>query len=146
MIDKADFYHGAALAMAFNDSRCIDIARCPPGYLINDSVLAILKYTTKNGSPWLFTFTAEDVTRLQHCPDGVDRAVMVLVCGGDGICTISAETALSLLEGAAGGIGVRRKFHGWYRVSGPAGKLEKKVALKRWPQILFEGEVDVDGQ
>lgn len=144
MIDKADFYHGAALATAFNDSRCIDIARCTPGYLVNDSVLALLKYTTKNGSPWQFTFSAEDVTRLQHCPDGVDRVVMVLVCGGDGICTISAETALLLLEGAPGGIGVRRKFHGWYRVSGPAGRLEKKVALKRWPQILFEGEEDVD--
>jgi hypothetical protein len=146
MIDKADFYHGAALATALTDSRCIDIARWPPGYLVNESVWVLLKYTTKGGSPWQFTFTAEDVARLEHCPDEADRVVQALVCGGDGICTISAETALELLEGAAGGVSVRRKFHGWYGVSGPAGKLEKKVAPRRWPQILFQNEEDPDEQ
>jgi len=75
MIDKADFYHGAALAMALNDVRCLDVARCPPGYLVNDQVLAIIKYTTKSRSPWQFTFTTEDLAKLQHCPDGVDRVV-----------------------------------------------------------------------
>ena len=97
MIDQTDFYHGAALATALGDSRCIDIARWPPGYLVNESVWVLLKYTTKGGSPWQFTFTTEDVARLQHCPDEADRVVMALVCGGDGICTISAGTALELL-------------------------------------------------
>ena len=140
MIDKADFYHGAALAMALDDSRCRDVAKCPPGYLVNDEVLAIVKYTTKNHSPWQFTFSTEDVARLQHCPDGVDRVVLALVCAGDGICTISAEAACALLEDAAASIGVRRKFRGWYGVTGPAGKLENKVAVKRWPEILFQRE------
>lgn len=140
MIDQTDFYHGAALAMALNDSRCIDIARWPPGYLINDSVWALVKYTTKGGSPWQFTFTAEDIARLQHCPDGVDRVVLGLVCGGDGVCSISAESTLDLLDHAAGAISVRRKFHAWYGVSGPTGTLERKVPPKRWPEILFHRE------
>jgi hypothetical protein len=142
MIDQTDFYHGAALATALNDPRCIDIARCPPGYLVNDSVLVLIKYTTKHGTPWQFTFTEEDVARLRHCPDGADRVVLALVCGGDGICTISAETVLVLLEDAPGGIAARRKFHSWYGVSGPAGKLEKKVAPRRWPEILFQEKED----
>ena len=146
MIDQTDFYHGAALATAFNDPRCVDIARWSPGYLVNDAVWALLKYTTKSGTPWQFTFTAEDIARLQHCPDEAERVVMGLVCGGDGICTVSAETALLLLEDAPGAIGVRRKFHGWYGVSGPAGKLVKKVAPRRWPQILFQSEEDLDEQ
>ena len=91
MIDKADFYHGAALAKALDDPRCIEVVRCPPGYLVNDTVLALIKYTTKNHSPWQFTFTAEDVARLQHCPDGVDRVILALVCASDGICAISGS-------------------------------------------------------
>lgn len=142
MIDKADYYHGAALATALHDARCIDVARWPPGYLVNDSVLAIVKYTTKAGSPWQFTFTTEDVTRLQHCPDGVERVVIALVCGGDGICAVSADAACALLDDAAGAISIRRKFRGWYGISGPAGRLEAKVAQKRWPDILFRLEVD----
>lgn len=144
MIDKADFYHGAALAMALDDSRCKDVAKCPPGYLVNDDVLAIVKYTTKNHSPWQFTFSTEDIARLQHCPDGVDRVVLALVCAGDGICAISAEAACALLEDAAAWISVKRKFRGWYGVSGPAGRLETKVAIKRWPEILFQDEEDSD--
>ena len=144
MIDKADFYHGAALATALHDSRCLDIARWPPGYLINDSVWALLKYTTKAGTPWQFTFTAEDVARLQHCPDGAERVVLALVCGGDGICTFSAETACALLDDAAGGLSVRRKYRSWYGISGPAGRLETKVALRRWPEILFQDEESPD--
>jgi hypothetical protein len=140
MIDKADFYHGAALAMALDDSRCVDIAACPPGYLVNNEVLALIKYTTKGHSPWQFTFTMEDVARLQHCPDGIQKVVLALVCGGDGICTISAETACTLLDGSAAWIAVRRKFHGWYSINGPVGTLEKKIAVKRWPEILFKSE------
>ena len=146
MIDKADFYHGAALAAALHDIRCLDIARWPPGYLVNDSVLALVKYTTKGGSPWQFTFTTEDVARLEHCPDGVTRVVIALVCGGDGICTLSAETACALLDRAAGGLSVRRKFRGWYGVSGSAGRLETKVSQRRWPEILFQDEEDLDEQ
>lgn len=144
LIDKADFYHGAALAAALDDSRCVDIAGCPPGYLVNDAVLALIKYRTNGRSPWQFTFSAEDLARLQHCPDGVDRVVLALVCGGDGICAVSAETACSLLDGAAAWIAVRRKFRGWYGVSGPAGRLEKKVPLRRWPEILFQNEESLD--
>jgi hypothetical protein len=146
MIDKADFYHGAALAAALDDPRCVDIAGCPPGYLVNDSVLALVKYTTKGGSPWQFTFSAEDVARLQHCPDGVDRVVLALVCGGDGICTVSAETACSLLDESPAWIAIRRKFHGWYGVSGPVGNLGKKVPPRRWPEILFQDEESLDEQ
>jgi hypothetical protein len=137
MIDQTDFYHGAALAMALNDPRCIDIARWSPGYLVNDSVWVLLKYTTKGRSPWQFTFSTEDVARLQHTPDGADRVVQAFVCGGDGVCTISAESALELLGNAAGAISVRRKFHAWYGVGGPAGSLERKIAPKQWPEILF---------
>ena len=140
MIDKADFYHGAALAAALDDTRCIEVARYPPGYLVNDTTLALIKYTTKNYSPWQFTFSAEDVARLQHLPDGVDRVVLALVCAGDGICAISASVARALLEDAAAWIRVRRRFRGWYGVSGPAGILETKVAIKRWPEILFQDE------
>lgn len=82
MIDKADFYHGAALATALNDARFLDVARWPPGYLANDGVLALIKYTTKGGTPWQFTFSTEDVARLQHCPDGVDCVVQALVQTG----------------------------------------------------------------
>jgi hypothetical protein len=144
MIDKADFYHGAALATALDDARCIDIARWPPGYLVNDEVLALVKYTTKGGSPWQFTFSTEDVARLQHCPDGVDRVVLAMVCGGDGICTISAEAACKLLDETPAWIAVRRKFHGWYGISGPAGALESKVPPRRWPEILFQAEESLD--
>jgi hypothetical protein len=140
MIDKADFYHGAALAKALDDPRCVNVSRCPLGYLVNDAILALIKYTTKSHSPWQFTFSVEDVARLQHCPDRVDQVVLALVCGGDGICTISAESACVLLGNAPAWIAARRKFREWYGLSGPAGRMETKVAVSRWPEILFENE------
>lgn len=144
MIDKEDFYHGAALIAAVKDRRCSEVSNCGAGYLVNSSVLALIKYTTKGHSPWQFTFSAEDVARLQHCPDEVERVVLAMVCGGDGVCSIAADIACGLLESSAAALSVRRKFRGWYGVSGPAGKLEKKVAVRRWPEILFQSEESAD--
>lgn len=144
MIDKLDFYHGAALARAIDHDDCQSIRKLDSGYLVNDRTLAFIKYTTKGRSPWQFTFSNDEIVRIRHLPDGVKGVVLALVCGGDGICAIPAKMAIALLNGSAGSISVTRKFRGWYGVSGPVGRLVRKVALNQWPEIAFQEEDGLD--
>lgn len=140
MIEKLEFYHGAALVRVVEDPRCTGIARHPYGYRVNESRLVVIKYSTKAHSPWGFTFTAEDVSRLKAAAAEFGECLVALVCGGDGICALSWTDTAPLLGGSPGRIGAKRGFAGCYALSGPAGELKGKVAMNRWPAIIFDAE------
>jgi hypothetical protein len=138
MIDKAEFYHGAAIVLVVEDPRCRSIQKHESGFLVNEDRLLVLKYTTKAHSPWRFTVTSEDLKCVGQVVDDFERVVLGLVCGGDGVCGVRWESLKMLLAEDTGWIAAKRVFKGCYSVSGPHGTLGKKVALNRWPQILFE--------
>lgn len=138
MIEKLDFYHGAAIVKIVEDSRCRTICNSKFGYVVNGENLVFLKYTTKNHSPWAFTVSADDIRRLEDARELFGSRSVGFVCGGDGICSAPWESVTELLGGKPGWIAARRKFNGCYSVSGPTGTLARKVALNQWPAILFE--------
>ncbi len=138
MIDKQEYYHGAAMVRVLDDPRCREVRRHDIGYSVNGAALAFLKYSTKARSPWRFTFNAEEIRRLESGRDGT-RVVVGLVCGGDGICSVTWEEATSLLGSRAGWISVQRGFHERYAVAGPAEELARKIPRGRWPGIVFGG-------
>jgi hypothetical protein len=140
MIEKLEFYHGAALVRLIEDPRCTRIAKHACGYLVNKRRVVAIKYSTKAHSPWGFTFSQEDITRISAAEEKPDGCVVAFVCGGDGVCVLPWPTVASLLGNAPGRIGVRRGFAGCYAVTGPAGELKGKVAMNRWPAIVFDGE------
>ncbi len=140
MIEKLEFYHGAALLRLIEDDRCTSVGRSQFGYVVNGDRTVLLKYTTKAHSPWRFTVTGDDLTRFDLAALQVDRCVLALVCGGDGVCAVCWQTARALLDGAAGWLAAKRGFRGSYDFSGSAGRLSRKVPLSSWPAIVFEEE------
>lgn len=137
MIDKADFYHGAALVRVIEDTRCESIAKREPGYLVNGRIAVCIKYTSKTHSPWRFTLTADDIRSCAAAAAELTRCVVAFVCGGDGVCAVSWEQLSELVGPAPAWVVSRRAFKGCYSVSAANGTLERKVARRQWPGILF---------
>ena len=138
MIDKADFYHGAALVRVIEDARCESIARRELGYLVNGRAAVCVKYSTKARSPWQFTLTADEVDNCGSAAAEGRQCVVAFVCGGDGICAVPWHEVNGLIAGKAGaGISAKRAFNGCYSLTGPNGPLKRKVARNQWPGILF---------
>jgi hypothetical protein len=140
MIEKLEFYHGAALVRVIEDPRCKTIAKHACGYRVNDTRILAIKYSTKANSPWGFTFSQEDISRFSAANDEFGDCSLALVCGGDGVCALSWATVAELLAHAPGRIAAKRGFAGCYAVNGSAGSLKGKVAMNRWPAIVFEPE------
>lgn len=138
MIDETDFYHGAALALLLEDGRCRSVRKHASGYVANDNLFACFKYTTKKREPWGFSVTSADLTRFAALRAEYRYVCLGLICGGDGVCAISAPELEELLGGSPGWLSVRRPFHRRYSVSGVKGALDRKVPMQRWPSILFE--------
>ncbi|MEK6622390.1 MAG: hypothetical protein AABY74_10755 [Planctomycetota bacterium] len=138
MIDKQEFYHGAALVRLLDDDRCIEVKKHSTGYIINNDVMVLLKYSTRNRTPWRFTFTLDEMINIETLRKGENKIVIVLVCGGDGICAIYADELHTIMGDNPGWIAIRRNFKEQYGVAGPNGDLERKIAFQRWPAIVFE--------
>lgn len=140
MIDKQEFYHGAAVSRLLEDTRCQSIKKHDFGYVVNSEVFIFLKYRTKSRSPWNFGFDEEDLERIHSLVNCFKKIVIVLICGGDGICAILWRDAEKLLGNKAGWICARRKFNEQYGVTGSAGSLKGKVSLRQWPMIIFDSQ------
>jgi hypothetical protein len=138
MLDKTEYYHGAAIIRMLDDERCKSVKkRGSLGYIANDEIFIFLKYTTKARSPWGFTFDQEDVDRCTTMAHEYKGVVLGLICGGDGVCALHWPEARELLESKSGRIAVKRKYDQSYTVWGTAGALKGKIPVKRWPLLLF---------
>ena len=138
MIDKREFYHGVAVIRLLEDGRCQRVRRDESGYIVNDEIFVFLKYTTKQRSPWRFSFSDDEVQRLNVLAGRFQIIAVAMICGGDGICAVSWRETSDLLGNNAGWISAGRKFNEQYAVAGQAGKLSGKVSLGEWPSIIFE--------
>jgi hypothetical protein len=138
MIDRQDFYHGAALLKLVVDPRCKNVRPIHSGYLVNGKTFVLVKYSTRHNSPWRFTVTEDECSLLTGASTVPRNGYIVLVCGGDGFCAISWNKAKVLLGEIAGWLSAKRRFNGSYTVSGPCGTLNRKVPLNQWPMILIE--------
>ena len=138
MIDKQDFYFGAAIVRILEHPKVAVIQKHEFGYVVNSSVFVFLKYSTNARSPWGFNFSDDEVLRLISLVSTYEKTVIGLICGGDGICAIEWERLNSLLVNKAGWISVKRNFKKRYGISGPLGWLDQKIPLLNWPSLLFE--------
>jgi hypothetical protein len=90
MLDKSEYYHGAALVRLMEDKRCTALRKLGfLGYVANDYTFIFLKYTTKGRSPWGFTFDEEDINRCLQMKEVHQRIILGLICDGDDICTVN---------------------------------------------------------
>ena len=139
LIDKHEFYRGAALIRLVNDVRLKSLTPHASGYLINNGVYAIVKYSTKATTPWRFTFTPGELKV-------VDRelkrrqVVLALVCGGDGICAVSWDELEPYLGESRSWVSCRREFNKRYAIAGTDGELPGRVPHNHWPGVAFAEE------
>jgi hypothetical protein len=144
MIDKQEFYHGVALVRLLDDNRCREVKKHSIGYIVNNEVIVLLKYTTRSRTPWRFTFTLDEMVSIETLCKGGNRITIAFVCGGDGICAVYAEELYSIMGDNPGWIAIRRNFNEQYGVTGSKGALERKISFKRWPSIIFDSVSEVE--
>lgn len=142
MIDKEEFYRGAALALLLEDFRCKSVRRLGKGgYVVGDTFFQI-RFTTKARSPWGFTITESDIERFEVGRHEASTQMLVLVCGGDGICVLRSDEVSKLLGDKPGSVSARRKHNTQYEVRGSSERLNYKIPRNRWPTIVFEKGAD----
>lgn len=137
MIQESEFYHGAAVLRLIGDERCRSVRPHPLGILVNGTSVALLKHSKKKRPPWRFTVTRGELDLIAGLPSPTALASVALICGGDGVCAITAEELHHLVAGSPGWIAVRRGHHERYAVTGAAADLPRKVTAQRWPDLLF---------
>lgn len=139
MLDRSEYYHGAAIIHLLEDKRCRAVRKFGSlGYVVNEETVFFLKYTTKVRSPWGFYFNQQDLDRCFQMTKEYKCVVLGLICGGDGICSLNWSEVQKLLNGNPGRIVARRKHNESYAVRGTVEELKRKVPLSRWPALLFE--------
>jgi len=110
-------------------------------YLVNDRVPMCLKYTSKRNSPWVFTFTKKHQDDLQEVRDIYGYAVVVFVCGHDGMCAVKFDDFKKVLDyyhENVENVTVRRKRGEKYSVSGRDGTMKRKIGNNSFPKIVEE--------
>ena len=136
-IKKQAFYEGAALHILARSNLITTIRYESPFFLINDSLLVYLKFTTKVRSPWGFTFTTEEQKLLRK--EASNRKIVIgLVCGADGVASLTydAYRTVASLRTSAVHISCYRQHGEHYEVNGPDGTLGGKVAPSNWQRIM----------
>ncbi len=138
MIEKSQYYHGAALISLLENEGFSIKKKGLLGYIVNDKVFAFLKYRTNSRTPWTFNFDQEDVDRCIKMNSEYGGVVVGLTCGGDGVCWITWNEASALLDSKPGWITLRRKHGESYGVTGQASDMKRKVPVSRWSTIISE--------
>lgn len=135
---KQDFYEGAALYGLARTSQISSILYEPPFFVLNGRLSLHLKYSTRARSPWGFAFTPDEQLLLQERATR-SRIVIGLICGADGVATLTYEDYLSVAarRSSAVHIACYRKHAEHYEVNGPDGRLSRKVAPSSWQRILI---------
>jgi hypothetical protein len=136
-ISKQSFYEGAALHLLARTGAVRSIRYAAPFYLFNKSLFVLIKYSTRNRSPWGFTFTADEQVILQN-KASEHKIVLGLVCGGDGVAALGYEAYLRVAwpRKSAIHISCYRQHGEHYELNGPDGTLHGKIPPSMWRHIL----------
>lgn len=141
MLEKSEYYHGAAIVRILEEKNCKSIHKLSNlGYIINNETFIFLKYRTKERTPWTFTFDQEDVDRCSNMAEQYKNVILGLICGGDGICGLNWKDGKDLLAGKPGHITTARKHNHSYSVWGTEGELKGKISANTWPALIFDSQ------
>jgi hypothetical protein len=132
-IKKQEFYEGAALHILVRGGGVERLQYDAPFFVVNGNTLIHLKYSTKNRSPWGFTFTADEQALLEDVASR-SRIVIGLVCGSDGIAALDYDEYRRIANRRESAIHIAsyRAHREHYEISGPDGTLERKIAPSDW--------------
>ena len=143
-VQKKHQYHGAALAQIVEHERFTALNKASKDYghdELNSETVMLVKYRSSTSGPWKFSFSLEEVDRLDRETSGQVAVFLVLVCGTQTVCLLDADQMrrVLVLVGAdePQSIEVVMPPGKSMRVSGTGGKLKTTVATNRFPDGLF---------
>jgi hypothetical protein len=151
MINDQEFLHGAAFLRVINYGNKVTITHIswihPSLYLVETDISKsgiLFKLSKKPKSAWSFTFSAQEQSALisLHNKYPESSVFIALICHIDGICCLSEEQLLSVLEESAGisgqRVSVSRRLNGSYHVNGSSRRsLERTVPQSNWPRVVL---------
>lgn len=151
MIKEYEFYHGVVFTKLFqNCQNNLSIKPYPSSsnasYILNDSIGLYIKYSTKRLSPWRFSFQKEHQDEILEMKNKLGQVFLLLVCGEDGVVTLSFSELKKLLDenhGQVEWISAARTLNKEYTVKGSDGGLERKVGKTDFPKKIF-AEIIID--
>lgn len=148
MINNRDPYDGIvlrSLAKYGEPFQIADLGDKAGHFCLNEDAFLLVKYASRNRSPWQFTFRPDDIETLvnDHNRGGLfGGSYVCLVCGYNSLCALqegewSVLLDLNEVENQQT-ICVRRSPRSSFEVTGFAGSLSRKVSASRFPALIFE--------
>ena len=122
MTDEYEFYHGSVLwSVIVNSGKTITIATDDAmgridSFCIDGRTAIHIKHSIKRMSPWQFTFSKDNVEELIQLDAKHKYLFICLVCGDDGVVTLTPDEFLEVA-----GPAMSESF--WIRVSRPKNKM-----------------------
>jgi hypothetical protein len=135
-IRKHEFYEGAAIYRLIRAGAITEVKWAAPFFELDGVFAVLLKYTTRGRSPWTFTLTPNEKAVLAE--RALQTPVLVgLVCGSDGIVSLSYSQLLSIAPHFVGTshIACYRGHGHHYEIRGPAGVLTEKISPSAWDRL-----------
>lgn len=146
MIKEYEFYHGVIFTklIHFSTSK-VSLRRYDTSgnasYVLNEKIGIYIKHSTKRITPWRFSFSKIHQDEILDMKNKLGKVFLVLVCGDDGIVTISFDDLKLLLNDTHGGvewISAARNRNKEYTVNGSDGSLVRKVGKSDFPKRILE--------
>lgn len=136
-LKKQEFYEGAALHVIAKSGRVKSIRYEAPFFVLNGKFAVMLKYSTRNRSPWGFSFSADEQEALVVAASKMST-IVGLICGSDGVAAFAHRDFLDVapITPAAVHVACYRDHGEYYQVNGPVGALSRRVAPSSWSKLL----------
>ena len=104
MTNEFEFYHGLVFTKLIHNSREAVSIRLysrdsNSSYILNDNIGLYIKYSTKRLSPWHFSFQKINQDEIHQLKDQLGHVFLILVCGEDGIVSLSFEELKKINNG-----------------------------------------------
>lgn len=146
MIKEFESYHGVILTKLIHNNgyKPITLRLYPSAsnasYVLNESLGLYIKHSTKRLSPWRFSFLKEHQDEILRMKEELGQVFVLLVCGPDGIVTLSFEELKQILNDRheqTEWISAARNPNKEYTIKGSDGSLDRKVGKNDFPQKLL---------
>lgn len=143
MIKEFEFYHGVVFTKLIHSIKEVLIIPFPTdgnsSYILNEKIGLYIKYSAKRMSPWRFSMQKDHQDELLAMKNQLKEVFLLLVCGKDGIVTLSFDEVKQILNDAHGNvewISASRNPRKEYTIKGSDGKLSRKVGKTDFPSKI----------
>ena len=145
MIPEFERYHGVALRSIIVEApgpiviEKRDESGRVNSYILNGRIGVHIKHSAKRLPPWSFSFSIEQLREFVALKRQAESVWLLLVCGLDGIVTLSLEEFVSITGSRPGGVASLRVDRGrreMYRIYGNEAELAKAKPRGIAPVLL----------